>query len=143
MSMKTWKEEFYPITASNCSRENAVMHSLRKWQGLRAENLERHGVRLEKLYHHLSVKGEHSSLHIDNTSCSLCAHYYDETLPDFDGSKVKVGREHSCSECPLAKARNGYPCTETQNNEGTNPYAAFVWGVPPDPEPMIHWLLKS
>lgn len=40
MSLKTWKLEFYPVEASTVSKEDALDHSLRKWEGLTEENLK-------------------------------------------------------------------------------------------------------
>lgn len=39
MSLETWKEEFYPIPADEVPESQALAHSLRKWEGLRKENL--------------------------------------------------------------------------------------------------------
>ena len=35
MSLKSWKAEFYPVTASRVSKKNALEHSLKKWEGLK------------------------------------------------------------------------------------------------------------
>ncbi len=49
MSLATWKAEFYPFTAEKCAAEfpeEALDHSIRKWEGLSPENLKKHGVLL-------------------------------------------------------------------------------------------------
>ena len=42
MSIESWKAEFYPTPADEASKDQAIAHSLRKWEGLRKENLDRH-----------------------------------------------------------------------------------------------------
>jgi hypothetical protein len=46
MRLTTWEKEFYPITAEEFEKGTndraLVDHSLRKWRGLRIENLRRH-----------------------------------------------------------------------------------------------------
>ena len=46
MSLKTWKKEFYPISASRVRKDAiaAIEHSLRKWRGLTKDQMKRHGV---------------------------------------------------------------------------------------------------
>ncbi len=45
MGIATWKKEFYP-PISKVTRANAIDHSLKKWIGLREENLKRHDLKL-------------------------------------------------------------------------------------------------
>jgi hypothetical protein len=72
MSLQTWKEEFYPIPASECRKEDAVKHSLRKWIGLKKENLKKHGLR------HLGgswiseVENNENGIVTSSPSCALC-----------------------------------------------------------------------
>lgn len=47
MSLETWKEEFYKIPAEECIKEQALDHSITKWEGLRPENLQKHGLFLD------------------------------------------------------------------------------------------------
>lgn len=44
MSMRSWKKEYYPVEAAKVPKELAVVASLRKWIGLRLDNLQRHGL---------------------------------------------------------------------------------------------------
>lgn len=45
MSIKTWKEEFYPVKPrKSMTTKEAIEHSLRKWEGLRKSNLKKHGL---------------------------------------------------------------------------------------------------
>jgi hypothetical protein len=72
MSLTTWKAEYYPIPADQCPREQAVAHSLRKWIGLRSENLTRHGVRATDSD---DIEDAHTTeaFYVDEITCSLCA----------------------------------------------------------------------
>ena len=74
MSLASWKEEFYPVRASNCPREQALEHSILKWTGLLPENLEKHGVVKSSYYIETPDKAE--DLLIDESSCALCQHHY-------------------------------------------------------------------
>ncbi len=122
MSLVTWKAEFYPVIAQSCPIEDAVAHSIRKWEWLRKENLEKHV--LCKTFGDI-IDQEGSYLAIDSSSCALCRHY--------DASDY-------CEECPLAIAREGMPCYVAMKEEkGVSPYYAWSTG---DPEPMIMWLKK-
>lgn len=45
MSVKTWRDEFMPINASaKMTRREAVLHSIRKWEGLSPKNLRKHEI---------------------------------------------------------------------------------------------------
>lgn len=89
MSFETWCEEFYPIEAKEVSKEDALAHSLRKWEGLRPKALKRHGM----LFGHrrLYEVGGPECLSIDADSCALCVHH----------------RGNHCEECPLEVAGQG------------------------------------
>ena len=78
MSMKTWKEEFYPIKADKCKKKDALKHSLQKWIGLRKSNMIKH-----ELNYYISKKTElaqycilcdenDSCFCVDDSSCALC-----------------------------------------------------------------------
>lgn len=45
MSLQTWKDEFYPVPASEPigGHKAQIEHSLRKWRGATKENTEKHG----------------------------------------------------------------------------------------------------
>jgi hypothetical protein len=123
MSLETWKKEFYPIEASEeMSAKEAIEHSLRKWKGLRSENLDKHGVdaRAEVQY----IFGEDSFLAIDGSSCALCVKFLelDENLP-------------WCYHCPLAKTL-GRSC-------GSDGMPYITWMETGNPEPMIKALRKT
>lgn len=124
MSYETWREEYYPVPACDVPKEQAVAHSLRKWEGLRPEALAKHGI---KLY----AQNVGGMLSIASGSCALCHHYC---------------RGGSCESCPLAIARaenDGSPvdCDKSRFDEDRSPWATGAYG-PQNPEPMIAWLKK-
>ncbi len=120
MSLKTWKEEFYPVEADSLEAQSsaraAIEHSLRKWRGLRPEALLKHKVRLEGPYHkQIFDDCADESQVISGSSCALC--------------------QRLCYDCPLVKV-SGLVC----DDEGS------AWGVyihKADPEPMIAQLEKA
>jgi hypothetical protein len=110
MSLETWKEEFYPVPADQVKAKDALEHSLRKWQGLRKEALEKHQLTHTKL-HHIRCRASQRQLKIDSTSCALCFFYMDA---------------NDCEDC-LLRPR----CDQTDDS----PFC--VWRISGDPEPMI------
>lgn len=121
MTIKTWKEEFYPVDASEVStKRGAILHSIRKWKGLLPENLERHGIRHGDIPYNIVDKfGE--TFDIDIESCALCTLYY-----DYD----------NCVRCPLAHTL-GKRCDDGR----TSPFNTWIRrGVP---ESMIMALEKT
>jgi hypothetical protein len=72
MSAQSWLDEFYPVPARGCPKEDALAHSVLKWRGLLKGNLERHRL-------------NSAPIDIGAESCALCAHF-DATF---------------CEKCPL------------------------------------------
>jgi hypothetical protein len=124
MSLDTWKVEFYPTPACDCSAEDAIEHSLRKWRGLRGEALARHG--LVRVDNGFAEPGGGCWFYVSASSCALCEHFYSED---------EEGNEPRCAKCPLAIARGGFPCDDEQPGEADSPWV--VWTADDDPEPMI------
>lgn len=129
MSLQSWKEEFYPVDASDCPKEDAIEHSLLKWVGLRRENRGRHDVGLDGFNGVIeqSLKSG-DRLGIDSVSCALCV----------------VHLDRSCGDCPLFLVRGQQCDHRTQDEEASglsSPWTA--WAVGRDPEPMIFWLIKA
>ncbi len=126
MSLKTWKDEFYPVEADKVEgRLEAIQHSLVKWVGVRGDNLKKHKVKLIGT----SLAGTRGSIGIDSYSCALCSLY-------LRTSKVR------CSECPLVAIRGGCSCdTKLDLGEGLSPYHYFA--LEGNPEPMIELLEKA
>jgi hypothetical protein len=118
MSLQTWKDEFYPIHAFKAvgSELEAAKHSLRKWIGLRKENLEKHG--LERKGREISSTDFiNFPFSISESSCALCQYH--------DGY---------CNDCILYTLGNG--CEE----EGSE---YIIWVNEGDPEPMIKALEEA
>jgi hypothetical protein len=94
MSLQTWKDEFYPVPATDygSTRLEAIQHSLRKWTGVLKKNLKKHGVNTCHLI-------------LSSKTCSLCIMYHErlacEGCPlNIDGSK--------CYESSLDSKPRGY-----------------------------------
>lgn len=122
MSFKSWKKEFYPIGADETEPEDAVAHSLKKWEGLTEENLKKHKCKIVKDVCGIGVKDDKkitASLYIDSDSCALCYHCYESGLP-----------EPLCSTCLLFKH------LKRKCDSGVfSPYCVFMHSK--NPEPMI------
>lgn len=114
MSIETWKVEFYPVPASEVAAEDALQHSLRKWIGLREENLSKHAC--ETNFRSVS-SGQGERLRIDGKSCALCLLSYKEMEP-------------GCEECPIVKL-TGMSC----DSDKQSPWWAWTNGE--GPEAMI------
>ena len=115
MSIETWKAEFYPVPASEVSAEDALQHSLRKWIGLREENLSKHAC---TVYHYVELTDGRKEINIDISSCALCESYC--TPQDC----------YDCSSCPIEKL-TGKSC----DNGRKSPWGKWTTGE--GPEPMI------
>ena len=127
MSLETWKAEFYPVDAKDVSESDALAHSLKKWEGLRKENLERHKCWMDGGVLVDSEQGfwhdEKYALIIASSSCALCNYY----------------QENTCNGCPLKDVR-GAACDDVLNGgsdaESEPPYGIFL-SRNHNPEPMI------
>lgn len=124
MSLKTWKQEFYPIPAREAAEKGmiaCIKHSLQKWIGLRQKNLSSHmvgGTRaISNNYGHYE-----GCFHVDARSCSLCQKY-DKTA-------------ESCESCPILQA-TGSAC----HGWPGSPYGRYICDG--DPEPMINTLNRT
>lgn len=107
MSIETWKAEFYPVPASEVAAEDALQHSLRKWIGLREENLSKHGVTKKEA-------------HVGGIACALCKNYMVDSDP------------YSCGLCPIVKLHGlscdnlGSPWWEWVEGYGPEPMIAVL-----------------
>lgn len=139
MSIETWKEEFMPVPASaEMSTLEAIEHSIRKWVGLREENLRRHG-----LFQDTYLIGEqgpirHGYIYINNSSCALCVKFL---------SARYSTRVSPCVRCPLYAALGQVGCSSSYYTRWQlygvqwSPYDIFLKHG--DPEPMITSLLLA
>jgi len=119
MTIQTWEAEFYPVEAVERSTNpiEATKHSLRKWEGLREENLKKHNVHI---YINRVCEGDAEviGIGIGADSCALCLY-----------------SRYVCELCPIFKFKGG-PCDTYEDSE------FHQWLRKGDPEPMIS-LLKS
>lgn len=100
MSFASWKEEFYPVPANECSHDQALEHSILKWTGLLPENLEKHGV----VKRHIYIEGldEDGWLRIDGDSCALCRYHYSPKnlcWDDEDPCPIASVTKRTCETC--------------------------------------------
>ena len=107
MSMKTWREEFYPVPAGTARRRSwrwAAKHSLRKWEGLREENLRKHDVRYSP-EDNAVVDADGARLKLDDKTCALC-----RKVQEAEEADLSV---NGCGICPLALV--GYNCNSCES----------------------------
>ena len=134
MSLETWKAEYYPVTARECKKEDALTHSQRKWEGLKAANLAKHHVYFDLGRRAVREPTGSKRLIVNDESCALCIHFH-------SGDNHADNR---CDCCPVAKARRGIPCdakykSDTEGRGG--PFITFVRNL--NPAPMIRLLKKA
>ena len=104
-----------------------LRHSIKKWEGLRPENLERHEMRADHEYFRTRIQGvKGANFYVESASCSLCSKY------------LFSGRDDGCESCPLSKVRGDVACDEDIDGDDISPFEA--WRKEADPEPMLHWL---
>lgn len=127
MSLATWLDEFYLDPADEAAEGGegeALLHSYKKWTGLRKENLKKHGVRKENGF---ILDSEGSEYCIGSFNCALC-----------------VLTQDRCNICPLTRYRNGYSCSSCTPDELSgvvnSPWPA--WRLGGDPRPMLS-LIKA
>lgn len=128
MSIETWKRQFYPVEAETAAKQGAkaaTIHSIRKWEGLRPDVLEKHGVSADRST--LADDQGSPGFAINGETCALCVAF---CVP---------GAE--CVRCPLYKARDSTRCDKLMRYEARSPYGAWINYA--DPEPMIAWLGKA
>lgn len=147
MSLQTWKDEFYPLAVEKTTKATALWAVIRKWEGLRQENLDRHGVLAG--VNTVMEKGTVTELPfpIGAASCAFCHHYLREPEPpeDPDEDPTDEWRDKSdCDECPLYQIRGGYSCDKEREDEAGGSEGApwTAWWCRHDPEPMLRWLYK-
>lgn len=141
MSLKSWREEFYPINIEDIqnfkelSEYELIQISLTKWLGLLKENLDKHDVDTE----HKKVFETHwldnfqnceDYVEIAAESCSLCVRFLYRDNPH------NPYPTYACFECPLYKALGDKRC-----DDYGEPF--HIWICTSNPEPMIKALEKA
>lgn len=126
MSLSAWIREFYPIKASECSEEEALDHSIKKWEGLLPENLDFYSVSINKYGELVDDHDFRFSIH--GSTCALCFYH------------------PGCIECPFV-TKLGYRCDEDnlsnieeRGEEFEAPW--WHWTQGHNPVPMITALKK-
>lgn len=127
MSIETWKEEFYPVTAEavnaggSASVGELIEHSLRKWRGATYTNLERHGLERHPDDNITLLENDEEVFCFDIHSCSLC-------------QRFNMGKR--CVGCPLVD-EFGNSCCEYKRG-----YYVFA-EAGKGPDLMIHELEEA
>lgn len=121
MSIKSWKEKYYPTPASAPTTMLAALkHALRKWKGLYPSTLKEHGL---KIGEETELVGEDGTFPVDTETCAVC-------------SFVNV----DCRICPLYEVR-GKKCDTPSSWNIPSPYSSLtLYG---DPVPMIGLLHEA
>lgn len=83
MTDQEWTNKYYPVEATDCLEDEAVAHSILKWEGVvwAIENQRRVPIR------------------VDADTCALCVHYYESSNEE----------SPKCEKCPLALSL-GHTC---------------------------------
>jgi hypothetical protein len=104
MSIRSWKKEFYPITARKTLKRNALKHSIQKWKGLLPKNLAKHDLKAPPI-------------EITADTCALCHHSQD-----------------GCADCQLFKIRGRVSCcNEIFGDEKLAPHEIWITTADPHP----------
>lgn len=116
MSLKSWKQEYYPVGASTVARDKTktdvdlLDHCIRKWIGAGDHATEKHTVSFaNNMIQDKSSSVVHQYFSLAGSSCALCQRH-DRSV--YDGT---------CKKCPLAQYRNGVRCYNDHPTLG-NPY---------------------
>lgn len=135
MSIESWMEEFYPITAEDiadrpdATDEELILHSLNKWKGALPENTEKHGVVYKDHLIDDLFDGPDIGITFAVGSCSLCQRY--------DGNSCGASYRTESKECPIVRMR-GLPC-DRGSDDDQNAYS----GSDNNPKPMIRLLEET
>lgn len=129
MSYEAWKTRHYPTDASEFSglahrdlnvQLRATQHALRKWRGLRKENMFEYGLTFFSPREIGEIGTSIISLRVDASNCALCQLCTDEN------------ERIQCSRCPITII-NGRTCAPEYRTCSNHE----------DPEPMIALLKRT
>lgn len=75
MSKHSWIAEFYSVEARTVKAEDALEHSIKKWEGASPENLMKHSVVMDRG----TIEGYDGTVVHDfwTGTCALCVQYYE------------------------------------------------------------------
>lgn len=129
MSVESWNEEFYPISAKDLVNDEKLSHihpdevaikcaehSLQKWKGLLPVNLTKHNV----------TRNDKGFISICSNSCALCEEY-------FNYQDKHTDYQSECIDCPLFQYL-GQRC-DIDTDKTSSPYLKFIERH--NPKPMI------
>lgn len=94
MGIESWREEFYPETGEASAKRGtlaAIEHGIRKWEGVRDENLKKHG--LHRYRTGIFDEDGREMMRLGWEECGLCWIYQCEEGPK--------GKDLGCKGCPL------------------------------------------
>ena len=122
MSIATWKKEFYPTPADQCTAANALDHSIRLWEGARKSSLKAHGLRKGGREGTDLIDDDFNTFFLTaRNHCALCLNYRScmlDSVPDQE-------------TCPIARMIGG-TCFD----------ACDVWHEEDDARPMLTLLKR-
>lgn len=113
MSIYSWREEFIPISALGCHKDDHSMiaHALLKWSGALPENLKKHGVS----YENHAVSDGINGIKFNALTCALCYGYPNGT--DSKDNHKKYWCHNQQKQCPFFEVnQQACPYSESRNN---------------------------
>ena len=124
MTLKAWKEKYYPKTASpNMTIMQALDHSILKWSGLSKAALDSFALTRHKSL--VDDDNEGCYFIVAVGTCALCVKFFDNL----------------CAGCPLYEVRGNTRCCDELGDEQVSPYNEFT--VNGNPRLMLRWLRKA
>ena len=127
MSLETFKEEFYPVDASQgdiMSELEATEACLLKWTGLLPENLKKHGVVINGYGDLTEDQCSNERFWMDGSSCHLCM---------LSESKLRSEYGSMCNHCPIKRIHKESCCVIFRDYKTQSK----------DPSEMIELLTKT
>ena len=105
MSIATWKKEFYPTPADQCTAANALDHGILKWSGTTKAAMKRHGLtKIDKFV----VDNQGRGFPFAGPTCALCRHSSTAGLACCD-CVIEQTTGMSCFEAYVRWCQTGAP----------------------------------
>ncbi len=99
MSLKTWKKEFYPVTAKRCPKKpiRQAQQGVLEWTGLLPGNLKKHGL-VKAQYGTVIYEREcvGRGFPVGGQSCALCANCHPDGRPVCGQCILVIYLGHRC-----------------------------------------------
>lgn len=137
MSVETWKKEFYPEKAKSKSLLVLAKRCLKKWEGLKKQNLKKHKV--IPLGHELYFEYKNYDkewFQLGKPSCPFCymaEEKIEEIMQKDNNANISELRRNICNYCHIKKSV-GRGC-DTPIKDSFSPWGEFFNNH--DPLPMI------